>query len=226
MICIAGCITSFLQIEHTSGIALGVFTKQESVFLLCIDVLDKTFLRLDIERDGVVLVGIRSHLEHRLTYQLRHRGICIGRSGVHQITVKTHIDLIALEIHDLVLYMSITEEMSRLRGGVINQGVLSCIFDGSLNSVLPHLVQTVGTNRVIYSLIMTSNGQLQGIHGEGVGNLDGINGISNINDINDICGINAICGINVMSTIGAIESTAPIETINPARHHSDNGEQE
>ena len=160
MICIAGCITSFLQIEHTSGIALGVFTKQESVFLLCIDVLDKTFLRLDIERDGIVLISVRPHLEHRLTYQFGHRRISIGRCGMHQITVKTHVDLVTLEIHDLILHVGFTKKMSGLRSGIIDQRILGRIMDWGLNGVLPHLVQTVSTDRVIHSLIVTVDGQL------------------------------------------------------------------
>ena len=206
MVSIAGRITSFLQIEHTSEVAFGMLTEQVSVFLFRIDILDKTFLRLDIERDGIVLVGVLSHLEHRLTYQFRHCGIRIGRSGIHQVTIKTHIDLVALEIHNLILHVGFTKKMSRLRCGIIDQRVLGRVFHWSLNGVLPHLVQTISTDRIIHRLVVPIDSQLQGIHSEG---------IRNITD-----------GITVLRNRETIGPMVTAETISPVCHHSYDDEQE
>ena len=104
MVGIAGGVASVLQIHITLGIALRYLTMQESVLLLCIDMLDKTFLRLEVEGHRVVLVGITAQLENGSSVKHMVHRVFQDTRCMHQTTVKTHVDAFALQVHVLVFH--------------------------------------------------------------------------------------------------------------------------
>ena len=70
MLGIASGIASMLQIDLARCRTFGQFASQESIFLFGIGVADESFLRLEVERDGVVLIGVGPHLEDWRSRQL------------------------------------------------------------------------------------------------------------------------------------------------------------
>ena len=55
------------QINRTRRISLRFHTSQETIFLLCIYIINKSLLTLEVKLDGISIVGIASHLEDWLS---------------------------------------------------------------------------------------------------------------------------------------------------------------
>ena len=106
--------------EHlTIGTSFGELTRQETFVLLGIDLGDKSFLRLEVEGHRVTLVFVVTHLEDWGTHELLG-GVDLT-CGMHEVTVETHVDLLALEVHVLVFHLRLTIEMGQSRGSFIGQ---------------------------------------------------------------------------------------------------------
>ena len=106
--------------EHlTIGTSFGELTRQETFVLLGIDLGDKSFLRLEVEGHRVTLVFVATHLEDRGAHKLLG-GVDLT-CGMHEVTVETHVDLLALEVHVLVFHLRLTIEMGQSRGSFIGQ---------------------------------------------------------------------------------------------------------
>ena len=78
MLCVASGITTMLQINHSIVGTFGNLTAQETFFLLGINIGDESFLRFEVERDGVVFVSLLPHSEHRGAHQFGSGGV-----GIH-----------------------------------------------------------------------------------------------------------------------------------------------
>ena len=100
---VTGRIASVIEVHVALAVTLGNLGGHETVFLLGIGIVDKTLLRLEVERHGVGLIGVRAHLEHRSTEFLSRR---VQRTcGMYQTGVKRHIYLVTLQVHILILHM-------------------------------------------------------------------------------------------------------------------------
>ena len=167
MLFIAGRIAAMSQVEGTRTVAFCPLTAQESVFLLGIDIADKTFLCLEIEGHRIVLVGVVTHLENRRSREFSRR---VGHTrGMDDAAVKTHVYLLTLQFHRGVVHLGITIEMGCLRYGIINEGVAGLVSHRSIDAALLRAEDTVGTDRVVDGLVMPVDGKFQRIHLRGVG---------------------------------------------------------
>ena len=152
-----------LQEHLTIGTSLGVFTGQVTVFLLRIDIGNITFLALEVKGYLRLLVLVVAHLKDRCSRQFVSGGVPLT-SGMHQIAVKAHMDVFTSQVHIGVLHLGVTKEMGRRCGGIIDQRVIGRILHRGIDTVLPMTVDAVQCQRVINSLIMLVDGQLDGIH--------------------------------------------------------------
>ena len=96
-------VTSVLEEHLTISTTFGVFTGQETVFLLGIDIGDEAFLGLEIKHHLCLLILVATHLEDRGSHHLLSRGIHLSR-GTDQIAVKTHADILTGKVHVLVFH--------------------------------------------------------------------------------------------------------------------------
>ena len=135
MRCVASGVASVSQIDLSIVVALRLLTGQEAVLLLGIYVFDEAFLGLEVKRHRVGVVGVLPHDKDRLTLDtVLCRGV-FGTGSMYKTAVKTQLDLVALQVHILVLHLSRTVEMGGIGGGHIDQRVVGLIVDGGVNAV-------------------------------------------------------------------------------------------
>ena len=132
-----------------------------------IDTCNKTFLCLEVEGHRVALILIATHLEDWRSHQLMGGRVHLTR-GMHEVTVKTHVDLLTLEVHVLVLHVRLTIEVCQTRGGIIGQRVVGHIFHRRVDTILTTAVDAVLGQRVVHGLIMLIDSQFDGVHRRGV----------------------------------------------------------
>ena len=88
---------------------------------------------------------------------------------MHKTAVKTQLDLVALQVHILVLHLSRTVEMGGIGGCHIHQRVVGLIGHGGVDAVFLLTVDGVEAQRVVYRLIVVIDSELQRVHVRGVG---------------------------------------------------------
>ena len=162
MFLITSRIAAMRQIKSTRAVALGTLTAKESVFLLCIDIADQAHLRLEVESHRIVLVSVRTHFKDRCAFQFS-RGICYTR-GMHDATVKTHIDLLTRQIHIGILHLGITVEMGCLGGRIIHERILRLISYRGIDTTSLCPEDAVCLDRVVNGLVVFIDSQLQRVH--------------------------------------------------------------
>ena len=165
---IAGGISAMLQIDDTRGISLRLHTREESILLLGIYIINKCLLALEIELDGIGVVGIAAHLEDRFTLHatLLRRVGCTARPDV--ALVQIHRDAVGGEIHVLVLHVRVAIEMRHLAVGIIHQRVVGLVIDRCVDAARLLSIDTIEPDAVIHHLIVFPYSLLQGIHLRGI----------------------------------------------------------
>ena len=120
-------VSTMLQIDDTRRVTLGASTRQESILLFCINIINKGFLALEVEGDGIGIIGVRSHLEDRSSLH----ALVGGRVGS---TSSFHRTLVTREVHVGVFHVGVAIEMRHLVGSVIDEGVFCRIIDRSVHA--------------------------------------------------------------------------------------------
>ena len=144
-----------------------MLTGQKTIFLLGIDICDEALLGLEVEHHLGLLILVASHLEHRGSRHLMRRGIHLSRC-IDQVAVETHTDILAGEVHVLVFHRRTAIEEGARGAGLVDEGVVGCIFHGGVDTILSALVDAVAGQGVVNNLIIFIDGQFQGIHLRGV----------------------------------------------------------
>ena len=170
---VASGIASVLE-EHLSvSASLRDLTGQKAVLLLGIDAGDQSFLGLEVEGHRVALILVASHLEDRRTRQVMGRGVHLTRS-MHHIAVQAHEDILAGQVHILVLHLRITIEIGARTDGIIGQRVVGRILHRRVDTVLTAAIHAVTGQGVVHHLIIFIDGQLNRVHRCGIAfGLDG-----------------------------------------------------
>ena len=166
---IAGGISAMLQIDDTRRISLRLHTGEESILLLGIYIINKGLLALEVELDGIGIIGIIAHLEDRfsLDASISHR--VLGTAGSHIAFVQIHGDAVGGKIHVLVLHVRVSIEMRHLVVGIIYQRVVGLILYRCVDASRLLSVDTVESDTVIHHLIMFPYSLLQRVHLGGIG---------------------------------------------------------
>ena len=161
---IAGGVTSMLQIDHSRRVALGAHTRQETVLLLGIYIINKGFLALEVELDGIGIILVATHLEYRLSLYTTF-GSRVGRThSLHVTLIDVHRNTVAGKIHILILHLRRAIKMRHLVLGVIDKRVGSRISDRSIYSTRLLAGNTVETNTVVHHLVVLPDSLLQRVH--------------------------------------------------------------
>ena len=164
---VAGGVAAVVEVHVALAVALGEFGGHVAVLLLGVDVVDESLLGLEVEGHGVGLVGVGAHFEDGCA-KLASRGIN-GACGMHQAGVQRHVDLVALEVHVLVLHVRLAKEVGHAGDAVVGHGVGGGVLHGGVDAVLALAVQGVGGQGVVDGLVALPDEQLQGVHGRRVG---------------------------------------------------------
>ena len=164
---VAGGVAGMLHIDGSIGIALRHLARHVAVLLLGIDIVDESLLGLEVEGDGIILVGVASHLEDRGT-ELHAEAVETAR-GMHQTAVETHVDLVALQIHVFIRHVGVAKEIGNARPCLIHQRVAGRIADGGINAILALAVHAVQGKGVVDGFVMMVDSQLEGVHPGGIG---------------------------------------------------------
>ena len=123
---VASGVTTVLQEHLAISTALRQFAGKEAFFLLRIYARNQTFLGLEVKGHGIALVLIVTHLENGGTFEsvgCRIETTC----GMYQTAVKTHINLVALQVHILILHLRVAIQMCQTRSCLVCKRVLSRI---------------------------------------------------------------------------------------------------
>ena len=131
-----------LQKQVALVVALGYGTGQISVVLLCIYVAYQSFLCFEVERHGVALVFVASHVEDggaKFLAKTIHRAC-----GVYQTAVEAHEYLVALQVHVLIGDVRFSIQIGVSAGCLVGQRVFGRIEHRGINTVFPPAVGTVG----------------------------------------------------------------------------------
>ena len=123
-----------LQIDDTRRVTLGASTRQESILLFGINIINKGFLALEVEGDGIGIIGVRAHLEDRSSLHALVGGRVGSTSSFHRTLVDVHGNLVAREVHVGVFHVGVAIEMRHLVGSVIDEGVFCRIIDRSIHA--------------------------------------------------------------------------------------------
>ena len=153
------CITAVLQEQLALTVTLGQLGSHEAIFLLGIDIADKTFLGLEVKGDGVVLVGIVTHLKYRCAELLTRR--VLRTRSMHQTRVQRHVNLVARQVHVLIGYVRLAKQMSNTRLCLVGQRVLSRVCHRSVDAILAVTIDGVQRQRVVYRLVVYPNSLMQ-----------------------------------------------------------------
>ena len=171
---VASGVAAVSQVDLAIVVALRLLTGQEAILLLGINVFDEAFLGFEVKRHRVGVVGVLPHGEDWLTLDaVLGRGV-FRAGGMNQTAVKTQLDLVALQVHILVLHLSRTVEMGSIGGGHIHQRVVGLIVDGCVDAVFLLTVDGVEAQRVVYRLVVVIDSELQRVHARGVGSMKGL----------------------------------------------------
>ena len=100
---VAGGVASVIEIHIAVGITLRYLRGHVTFILLGIDILDETLLRLEVESHRVGFVSVATHLEYRGSVLLTR---CVARTGgMDQTGIHRHVNLVALQVHILILHV-------------------------------------------------------------------------------------------------------------------------
>ena len=160
---VAGGVASVLDIHLSFRAALRQLAGQETFVLLGIDIGDKSFLSLEVERHRSRLILIAAHFEHRRADGLALDGVVTSLS-VHEVAVETHEDLLAGQIHVLVFHLRRAIQTCLRDGCVIGQRVVGGVFHGRVDTTLTATVDAVEGEGVVNGLVVLIDRQLQGVH--------------------------------------------------------------
>ena len=166
---ITGGIGGMFQINRTRRISLRFHTSQETIFLRCIYIINKSLLALEIKLNRVGIVGITSYLEDWLSLDAFISRRIGSTHCLHIALVEIHGDTIRRKIHVLVLHIRITKEMRYLVMSIIDQRVVCLITDWRINTTRLLTVDTILMDTVIHYLIMFPYSLLQRVHLGGIG---------------------------------------------------------
>ena len=125
-------VLSVLRIEDSCRILLGLATHDETVALLGVDIVDKTFLTFEIILYPVRFVGSTSILEYRQTY--RHASGINAAAGMDNTTVHIHLDDVGSKFNLVVPYFSRAIEKG-ISGTRPHHRVVRFIEDRSINGI-------------------------------------------------------------------------------------------
>ena len=92
-------ISTMLQIDSSRRITFRSGTRQESVLLLCIYIINKCLLTLEIEGYRIRIIGIRAHLEYRFTLDATFSSRVGSTRSLHIALVDVHGNLVTRKIH-------------------------------------------------------------------------------------------------------------------------------
>ena len=165
---VAGGVSSVLQVDHSRGVALRPRAGEESVLLRRVHVVDERLLALEIELDGVGVVGVASHLEDGLSLDTVLGGGVGGTHGRDIALVHIHSDAVGGEVHVLVLHVGVAVEMRHLVMGVVDQGVGGGVVDRCVHSTRLLPLDAVEADAVVDDLVVLPDSLLQGVHPHGV----------------------------------------------------------
>ncbi len=93
-----------LQINNARRIAFRQFASQKTLLLFCENLIDKSFLGLEIIGHGITLIGIFTHVELWCAYQFFGHRVFDGTCCMNHTTVHVQKNLFTLQIHGFVFY--------------------------------------------------------------------------------------------------------------------------
>ena len=136
--------------------------------LFCIYIINKGLLALEVEFDGVGIIGIATHLEDRfaLDASLRRTVGCTHR--LHVALVHIHGDAVGTEVHVGILHIGVSVEICHLVLGIVYERVVRLIVNRCVYSTLFLPGDTVEADTVIHHFIMFPYSFLQRVHLRGV----------------------------------------------------------
>ena len=136
--------------------------------LFCIYIINKGLLALEVEFDGVGIIGIATHLEDRfaLDASLRRTIGCTHR--LHVALVHIHGDAVGTEVHVGILHVGVSVEICHLVLGIVYERVVRLIVNRCIYSTLFFSGDTVEADTVIHHFIMFPYSFLQRVHLRGV----------------------------------------------------------
>ena len=92
-----------IEVHVAVSITLRYLRGHVTFILLGVDILDETLLRFEVEGHRIGLVSVATHLENRGS-ELPTR--CVARTGgMNQAGIHRHVNLVALQVHVLILHM-------------------------------------------------------------------------------------------------------------------------
>ena len=159
---VAGGVFTVFDKHLTLVVTFRYLAGEETLVLLSIYARDETLFCLEVKSHGVALVGVATHDEYRCTEDIASS--VLRASGMHEAAVEIHVYLVALEVHVLILHARVTVEVSQARCPFVCERVLGFIFHGRVDAVLTFSVDAVEGQRVVDSLIMMINSQLERVH--------------------------------------------------------------
>ena len=129
MVGIAGGVLGILEIEIAIVGSLGVDTAQETIALCGLYLFNEAFLRLEIERHALTFIVftpllIDGSAFHGFACAIGYP-LCMDNRRVHVERNK-----VSTQIHVLIVHLGFTIQMSKPRGGIIDQGVFCCVIHG------------------------------------------------------------------------------------------------
>ena len=102
-----GSVASMMEEQVSITASLGQFTGHIAIFLLGINLSDQSFLRFEVKGHCIAFIGIRAHRKDRSTRQLTCGRVTNARS-MYQAAVQSHVYVLTLQIHILILHVRIT----------------------------------------------------------------------------------------------------------------------
>ena len=129
MVGIAGGVLGILEIEITIVGSLGVDTAQETIALCGLYLFNEAFLRLEIERHALTFIVFTPLLIDGSAF---HGFACAVGYPLCMDDRRVHVERnkVSTQIHVLVVHLGFTIQMSKPRGGIIDQGVFCRVIHG------------------------------------------------------------------------------------------------
>ena len=135
LLCIASGVSSVFHVYDTRTVTLGCLRTHETIVLLCIDVLYKAFLRLEVKRHIVALIPVVAYIEDRSAERSTESVFASFRT--YKAGVQTHVYLLRIQLHVLIIDIGIAKDMGCLGVCIIHHGVCTGIYYRRINAVLP-----------------------------------------------------------------------------------------
>ena len=153
-----------LNVDNARRVAFSFRACKVAFLLLGVDALNHSFLRLEVESHRVA--AVRLSAERELWFAL-DTTLCsrIGSTvGTHKIAVQVHGNVIAVELHILIVHLCRTIQMRNACLCIVNEGIFSRISYRRFDAIRLRFHYTINANGVINCLVVFVNGKLQRVH--------------------------------------------------------------